>query len=306
MLTIEQIRRIAHQTGARDIDKVETDVILTCLLQLFHDKGITEHVAFKGGTMLRKMILGSRGRLSTDLDFTRRTDISDEGLMEMMLDAVGQSYHGLSFRFDRDKDWYFTDNSLAAKPGCTHAGNEKGVNVRLEVSLREKPILAVRVMPQIAQDYFKFVPFGPAGVPSLAYEEAVAEKIRAASQRSKIRDLHDLSEVVGRPLNRDLIRALAVIKLWESDRNNLDYGQFTEQIKSGGDYDLRELTNLLRKDQRPDLKDMIGRVVEGFRFLGQMTDLERKLALDNARSCRAEIDALKGEAVTRASEAART
>ena len=82
MLTIEQIRRIAHQTGARDIDKVETDVILTCLLQLFHDKGITEHVAFKGGTMLRKMIFGSRGRLSTDLGFTRRTDISDEGLME--------------------------------------------------------------------------------------------------------------------------------------------------------------------------------------------------------------------------------
>jgi nucleotidyltransferase AbiEii toxin of type IV toxin-antitoxin system len=122
--------------------------------------------------------------------------------MEMMLDAVGQSYHGLSFRFDRDKDWYFTDNSLAANPVCTHAGNEKGVNVRLEVSLREKPILPVRVMPQIAQDYFKFLPFGPAGIPSLTYEEAVAEKIRAASQRSKIRDLHDLSEVAGRPLNR--------------------------------------------------------------------------------------------------------
>ena len=52
----------------------------------------------------------------------------------------------------------------------------------------------------------------------------------------------ELSDVAGRPLNRDLIRALAVIKLWESDRNNLDYGQFTEQIKSGGDYDLRELT----------------------------------------------------------------
>src|SRR5258707_9045079 len=132
-----------------------SDVILTYLLQLFHEKGITEHVAFKGGTMLRKMIFGPRGRLSTDLDFTRRTDISDEGLMEMMLDAVGQSYHGLSFRFDRDKDWYFTDNSLAANPVCAHAGNEKGVNVKLEVSLREKPILLVRVMPQIAQDYFK-------------------------------------------------------------------------------------------------------------------------------------------------------
>ena len=53
MLTIAQIRRIAHHSGARDIDKVETDVILTFLLQLFHEHGITEHIAFKGGTMLR-------------------------------------------------------------------------------------------------------------------------------------------------------------------------------------------------------------------------------------------------------------
>jgi len=98
MLTTEQIRRIAQQSGARDINKVETDIILTFLLQLFHEKGITGHIAFKGGTMLRKMIFGPRGRYSTDLDFTRRTDISDEGIMELMLDALSQPYHGLSFR----------------------------------------------------------------------------------------------------------------------------------------------------------------------------------------------------------------
>ena len=61
MLTTEQIRKVAAQSGARDIAKVEIDIILTHLLQLFHEKGITEHVAFKGGTMLRKMIFGPRG-----------------------------------------------------------------------------------------------------------------------------------------------------------------------------------------------------------------------------------------------------
>ena len=78
MLTTEQLRKIAQQSGARDVSKVETDIILTFLLQLFHEKGVTEHVAFKGGTMLRKMIFGLRGRYSTDLDFTRRTDVGDE------------------------------------------------------------------------------------------------------------------------------------------------------------------------------------------------------------------------------------
>jgi predicted nucleotidyltransferase component of viral defense system len=300
MLTIEQIRRIAQQSGARDINKVETDIILTFLLQLFHEKGITGHIAFKGGTMLRKMIFGPRGRYSTDLDFTRRTDISDEGIMELMLDALSQPYHGLSFRFDRDKDWYFTDKSLAANPVCVHAGNEKGIKIKLEVSLREKPILRVRTLPQLPQEYFNLLPFKPADIPCLAYEEVVSEKVRAASQRSKIRDLHDLSEVAGREFDRGLLRSLAVIKLWESDQENLDYAKFAAQVENGRDYDLNELTNLLRKDQRPDLKDMIRRAKDGFRFLGQMTDLERKITQDKARRCVDEIAALKADAVKRA------
>jgi predicted nucleotidyltransferase component of viral defense system len=299
MLTIAQIRKIAQQSGARDIGNVETDVILTYLLQLFHEKGMTEHIAFKGGTMLRKMVFGSRGRLSTDLDFTLRTDISDEGLMELMLDALAQPYHGLSFRLDRDKDWYFTDNSLAANPVCAHAGNDKGVKIKLQVSLRERPVMPVRAMPQIAHEYFKLLPFKPADIPSLAYEEAVSEKIRAASQRSKIRDLHDLSEVAAQALNRDLVRALAVIKLWESDGENLDYARFADRIMNSGDYDLGELTSLLRKDQRPDVKEMTKRVVEGFRFLGNMTKQEKTLSQDNARRCQADAETLRAETATK-------
>jgi hypothetical protein len=55
------------------------------------------------------------------------------------------------------------------------------------------------------------------------------------------------------------------------------------QIENGKDYDLNDLTNLLRKDQRPDLKDMIRRAKEGFRFLGQLAELERKIVQDKPR-----------------------
>jgi predicted nucleotidyltransferase component of viral defense system len=68
MLTANQLRQIAGRPSARDIGNVEIDVILTYLLHLFADKGIMGHVGFKGGTMLRKMVFGPRGRLSTDLD----------------------------------------------------------------------------------------------------------------------------------------------------------------------------------------------------------------------------------------------
>ena len=189
---------------------------LTYLLQLFHEKGLTAHLAFKGGTMLRKMVFGPRGRLSTDLDFTCRTDIHLDDLTVMLLDALEQPYHGVALRFDKQKDWYLTREGCAANPVCSHDHNPTGVKVKLQISTRERPILSVRAVPQIEQDYFKLLPFRPEAIPCLTLEEAVAEKIRAASQRSKLRDLHDLAEVSMRPLNRDLTRSLAVYKLWTS------------------------------------------------------------------------------------------
>jgi predicted nucleotidyltransferase component of viral defense system len=294
MLTANQLRQSAARSGARDIANVEIDVILTFLLQLFQEKGLTEHLAFKGGTMLRKMVFGPRGRLSTDLDFTCRTDIHLDDLTVMVLDALEQPYHGVAFRFDKEKDWYLTGDGCAANPVCSHDHNPKGVKIKLQISTRERPILAVRAVPQIEQDYFKLLPFRPEAIPCLALEEAVAEKIRAASQRSKLRDLHDLAEVSVRPLNRNLTRSLAVYKLWISGGPGLNYERFQRRIQDGPNYNLEDLRNLLRKDQNPDLNGMIRRVVEGFRFLGDLTELETALAADQARRRRVEAEELIG------------
>jgi predicted nucleotidyltransferase component of viral defense system len=283
MLTANDLRKIAARSGTRDIGNVEIDVILTQLLQLFMDKGVMDHLAFKGGTMLRKMVFGPRGRLSTDLDFTRRTDTPVDDLMMMMLEALSTPYHGLSFRFDRDRDWYLTDDGCAANPVCFHDDNPKGVKIKLQVSTREKPVMPVAPASQIDQDYFRLLGFAPAAIPSLAFEEVVAEKIRAASQRSKIRDLHDLSEIASRPLNRDLIRALAVLKLWNSGGPGLDYDRLCERVREGRDYDISDLANLLRKDQRPDLNGMIRRVIDGYRFLSDLSERERMLAEDGVQ-----------------------
>lgn len=188
MLTANDLRKIAARSGTRDIGNVEIDVILTQLLQLFMDKGVMDHLAFKGGTMLRKMVFGPRGRLSTDLDFTRRTDTPVDDLMMMMLEALSTPYHGLSFRFDRDRDWYLTDDGCAANPVCFHDDNPKGVKIKLQVSTREKPVMPVAPASQIDQDYFRLLGFAPAAIPSLAFEEVVAEKIRprASARKSAI------------------------------------------------------------------------------------------------------------------------
>ncbi|MER8948082.1 hypothetical protein [Mesorhizobium sp. M0809] len=63
-------------------------------------------------------------------------------------------------------------------------------------------------------------------------------------------------------------------------------------MKGGGDYDIGDLTALLRKDQKPDLDGMVGRVIDGFRFLAELTDTERALAADGAQKNRKEAAAL--------------
>lgn len=286
MLSANELRKIAARSGARDIGNVEIDVILTYLLQLFNDKGLMEHVVFKGGTMLRKMVFGPRGRLSTDLDFTRRGDIDVDDLMIMMLDALAEPYHGLNFRFDKDKDWYTTDDGCAANPTCYHADNPKGLKIKLQVSTREQPILPVQAVAQLKQDYFDQLPFKPAEIPSLAFEEIVAEKIRAASQRSKIRDLHDLSEIAVRPLNQQLVRSLAVLKLWNTGGDGLHYERFAGRVRGSADYEIADLASLLRKDQKPDLPGMITRVVDAYRFLGDLAEDEKLLAADGSNKNR--------------------
>lgn len=291
MLTTTELRNVARRSGARDIGNVEIDVILTHILQLFHERGICDHLAFKGGTMLRKMIFGPRGRLSTDLDFTKSSDIDgDDLLLEIASILHGGPYQGITFLLERDKDWYHIDDGLSANPVCTHDANKTGVRIKIQVSTREMPILPVVPVAQLEQDYFKLLPFAPAAIPCLAFEEIVGEKIRAASQRSKVRDLHDLSEIAKRPINRDLIRSLAVLKLWGVG-DALSFPRFRERIETA-DYDVDDLRALLRRDENPNLKALVGRVIEGFQFLDQLTAPELALADDTKHKLRGDAQAM--------------
>ena len=101
MIPTRELRRIASRSGARQIRNVEIDIILTLLLQMFHERGLLEHLAFKGGTMLRKTVFGQRGRLSTDLDFTLYSTIARDDLMMALLEAFGEPYRGLRFQIHR-------------------------------------------------------------------------------------------------------------------------------------------------------------------------------------------------------------
>src|ERR1700678_1336095 len=87
MLTRPEVQRYTADSGLRDIMIAEKEVILTFLLQLLSERGILNRLAFKGGTCLRKMYIGSQGRFSTDLDFTRIEEHDHEEIILEMMQA---------------------------------------------------------------------------------------------------------------------------------------------------------------------------------------------------------------------------
>jgi predicted nucleotidyltransferase component of viral defense system len=91
MLTQPQAQRYSNESGLRDIMIAEKEVVLTFLLQLLSERGILDKLAFKGGTCLRKMFVGSQGRFSTDLDCTGIEEHDHEDVILEMMEAFQQA-----------------------------------------------------------------------------------------------------------------------------------------------------------------------------------------------------------------------
>jgi predicted nucleotidyltransferase component of viral defense system len=283
MLSAVELLKLTGMTGQRTVQNTQTDVLLTYLLQLFEERGVANQMVFKGGTMLRKMVFGPAGRLSTDLDFTAAPTADRDELSLKLRESFEEPYHGIAFAVDDAKNWYETPDGCSVVPNCSHAANPAGELIKIQVSFRERPILEPAPLPQLLPpEYLKLIrEFAPTRVTCLHQEEVIAEKIRAGHERAQIRDLYDLHQIGRRPFNQALVRALAAAKLWSSGKAiGLDYDAFKRSIENGRGYDPADLARLLPRNLKLDLPTMIANVVTNFRFLGERTALESTVAED--------------------------
>jgi predicted nucleotidyltransferase component of viral defense system len=281
MLTQTQVRRYSAQSGLRDMMIAEKEVVLTFLLQLLSERGILDRLAFKGGTCLRKMFIGSQGRFSTDLDFTGLEEHDHEDVILAMMGAFEQEFHGIKFHIP-DGSYYETVDGLSwgVNPTYAHEWNGAGDSeIKLQISRRETPTLAPERKAQCEQSYFELLPFAPAEINCLALPEILADKIRACYQRNKARDIYDLGIYATRPLNQPLIRRLVVLKLWQA-RDTFDPPRLINKFEHGAEFDWDDLRDLVRRDARIDRAKICADCVRGFRFLADLTPEERTLASD--------------------------
>jgi predicted nucleotidyltransferase component of viral defense system len=281
MLPRPQVQRYSAESGLRDIMIAEKEVALTYLLQLLSERGMLDRFAFKGGTCIRKMVIGSQGRFSTDLDFTALEEHDHETVILDMMDAFAQPFHGIQFSIP-DDSYYETQDGLSwgVNPAYTHAWNGSGESeVRLQISRRETPTLATERRPQCEQSYFRQLPFAPAGITCLALPEIIAEKIRACYQRNKARDIYDLGTFATRPLDQPLIRRLVVLKLWQA-RDTFDPALLMRKFEDGRAFDWDDLGQLVRRTLVVDREKITADCIRGYRFLVELTEEERQLAND--------------------------
>lgn len=260
-----------------DLDIAEREIVLTYVLRVLADQGLLAQLAFKGGTAIRKLILGGQGRFSLDLDFTATTDVMpDAFILDLAGCLQGQTYYGITFTI-ADQDYYATADSCGAEVTYRHSWAENG-RFGLQVSFRAAPLLPVKSAVLRSERYFEWLGVTPPEPPALDVHEIIGEKVRAATQRSRVRDLYDLYQFTRLRFDRDLVRRIAVLKCWET-RFAFDPAAFLAGLPQAH-YEWSDLRRLIRRSAAVSPAEIIRGVQQGYAFLGQMTEEEILLAGD--------------------------
>jgi predicted nucleotidyltransferase component of viral defense system len=288
----------ARNSGIRDKLIAERDVVLTYALKALMEAKLASQLAFKGGTCLRKLVFGSAGRFSEDLDYTMATDKKPDDILVRVIEIFNGEHYGIRFTLD---DHYQSgpERSFGGDVRYRHAWNDAG-RFHLQISLREEPTLSLASLALKPQAYFKYLEFKPFEVRTLQPIEMVSEKIRAAYQRVKVRDLYDLFQFASTPFDGELLRRLVVLKLWQA-RDPFDPDSLLAKI-AGSAYQWEDLRRLVHANEKLDPAAIKKSVIRRLDPLRHLSELERQVVADSragrgkklADQLRKEIRALAG------------
>jgi predicted nucleotidyltransferase component of viral defense system len=259
------------------LDIGEREIVLTYVLRLLYDGGLLDELAFKGGSAIRKVHLGRTGRFSLDLDFTAVAAREPEALVLELIDLLeDRTFQGISFTVV-EGDYWTTGESCGAQVSYSHHWMERG-RFAIEISCRSAPLMPVGWANLQREQYFDWMGVEPPPVQALDLREVIGEKIRAAAQRARVRDVYDLYQFADKPYDRAMVRLIAVIKCWET-RYALDPGAFLEGL-ADRKYEWGDLARLVGADRRRAPDEVIGTVRDAYDFLKSLTAEEAQLAGD--------------------------
>jgi len=203
---------------------------LLFLQRLYLEKG-SNQFHFKGGTAIRFLLYSFR--FSEDLDFTfnGKKTIAEEILQKVFRFFIKNSNDNVEIKKIKEKGT-LKNQALAYRFLFLPKGRSQKVSIRVEVSLREKPLTAKTTL--ITPFDYPISPYPL--VVHLDFKEILAEKIRAFFVRGKPRDLFDLWFLLTKkiPIDEKIIKKK--FELYGSLEFSID--QLKKKVKN---YDQKEL-----------------------------------------------------------------
>lgn len=189
---------------------VEKDYVLGWMLQGINEHKSTKTWAFKGGTSLKKCFFETF-RFSEDLDYTlidnAHMDVdfllaAFTTISESLNESVGIEFFPDRFKFEIvDKG----NNNYSAQGKIHYKGplNRKGSIATIKLDLTTDETLVLDTVSRKVEHPYSDEPTQGIFATCYAFEEVIAEKIRALAQRIRPRDLYD---VVHFFRNREMIK----------------------------------------------------------------------------------------------------
>jgi len=271
------------------------DVAQDFLLAHFADLGLFEQIAFKGGTALRKLYAGNAGRFSTDLDLALRDPAEDRAaLTAIIADAATGKFGPFSFRVEkgRGERWQIAVTSEFGP-----------INLRIKLDVGAPCWLTPEMREYVSIPIHQRYGFTLPQLPCMRLEEIIAEKIARLTRMSTARDAFDLVWLATTSpysaFDRDLVRRLAVLKIWV-DNNGLRPGwiptiapkpfstiAWFEPRDNWDDEQIGMLTS-----PPPALVDLERRLTALYSWLGTLSEEEARWAKADPRDLASVIQAI--------------
>lgn len=289
MTTPSLTRALISRHGAGRADTYDTallDVSQDHLLWLLAELGLFSdgRLVLKGGTSLRKCRLGSAGRFSTDLDFAAP---DDDVVLEVCTAIDGALVSGFRFSLFSTRGDGRHWNLMVEHPDLGRP------QIGASVEFARRPlVLDPDVLPFVPLPVHRGYNLELPSLPVIAEAEACAEKLARYRRTPLSRDLYDLAQMAGRPINERLVRRLWVLKVWSDvvdDRRGdkpLDPADILVQ-KREADFAPESIGILT---QPVDITAWEHRVRQRFHFLEDLDEEERRWAACDPRH-RREVEA---------------
>ena len=163
--------------------QVEQDLVISrTLVEIFSDDFLREHLAFRGGSALHKLVLNPAPRYSEDIDLVQ----IKPGPIKPIMERIGEV---ITF-FEEDRKTQNRGHGIKALYRFTSEYEEIRLRLKLEINCKEHfNVLDWVDFPfEVNSEWFS----GEALIRTYNINELLGTKLRALYQRSKGRDLFDL------------------------------------------------------------------------------------------------------------------